>query len=178
MMKNEIVLPGKLVEQNRIRNELKQYYKINFNTLKTVETIIVSSDFPYKLKILSNNVLRLRFNNITGKSGYQRTLAVLKYLEKCDVVPPVLYYDTERMTIYFPYLGQLMNKDHDKIMGNILRKLKKNWGVYLLKDGQVQNKMPSNTGMINPMDENTAWLFDFTNPNWVVDRDTPYIMSN
>jgi hypothetical protein len=177
-MKDEIVQPGKLVEQNRIRNELKKYYKINFDNLKTVESITLSHESPYKLKILSNNVLRLRFNS-TVKSAYQRTLAILKYLDKCDAVPPVLHFDTERLTICFPYLGQLMNKsNHDKIMGNILKKLKKNWGVYLLKDGQVQNKMPPNSGMINPIDENVAWLFDFTNPNWVVDRDTTYLMSN
>jgi hypothetical protein len=162
------------VEKYRIQEEIKKYDKVNFENLKTVETLEVPDGTPYKLKIMSNDVLRLRFEP-TGNKAYHRIISILKYLDKCDLVPRLLYFDNDRYTIYLPYYGNLLDKNQEKSLGLLLRKLKRNWGVYLVKDRQVQNTLPTNSAMIR---DKRVWLFDFSSPDWIVDRDRPYPMIN
>lgn len=165
------------VEKWRIQDEIRRYDRINFGGLEVVSSIdLPDSVTSFKLKLMTNDILRVKFDPTASKS-FHRAISILKYLDKCDLVPRLLHFDNSKLTIFMPYYGRLMTKKNpDNLLGLLLRKLKRNWGVYLLKNGQIQNTIPAHSGMINS--QKRVWLYDFSSPDWVVDRDRPYPMIN
>ena len=160
-------------ERHRVQAEIKKYENVDFNALESIEQIIHPS---FKsVRIMSNQVLKLKFDASSNKE-FTRTISILRYLQNCDLTPRLLNWNVEKRILYLPYYGELLKKDGSRKLSILLRKLKRNWGVYLVKDGQVQNSLSTNAAMIDSNDR--IWIFDFTSPYWVVDREQTYPMVN
>lgn len=168
-----------LKERDRIVKEIQKYTNVNFEKLQVVKVLCDSADHLDSIKLMENNIIRIRFKPVQ-KSSFNQQILILKYLNKCDITPRLLHFNSNKQTVYLPYYGDppLNTPENRRNLSLIVRKLKRNWGVYQLKNGQVLNSIKPHTAMLSSKLNNRFFLYDFTAPEWVVDRNRSYPMIN
>jgi len=167
-----------LQERERVVREIQRYGNINYEKLNVQKVLCDSAHYLDSIKLMEHDVIRIRFKP-NQKSSYHQLISILKYLEKCDLTPRILHFNTNKQTVYLPYYGDpaLKTSQNHRTLGLMLRKLKRNWGVYLLKNGQILNSLKPHAAMYSHK-LNRFFIYDFTSPDWVVDRDRSYPMIN
>jgi hypothetical protein len=173
-----------LSERARINQEIKKYRGVDFENLKVLKVLVENQpNVPVlfeSIKLCEKGVIRIRFDgsNQEQVKAFNRMVRILKYLEKCDATPRLLYFNANKPVIFLPYYGDPPEKHQmNRRLTIELRKLKRNWGVYMLKDGQVVSKIkPAKSMYFSKLDR--LFIYDFTSSKWVVDRDREYPMCN
>ena len=165
-------------EKLRIINEIKRYKHTDFDNLIAREVISENDGKCKSIKIMEENVLRIKYDENDNEQikRFHRVVAILKHLENCNLTPRLLYFNANKLSIYLPYYGNIPeNTPENKIqIGFLIKKLKRNWGVYRIKDGKVSNSAKPNEFMIDP--HNRLYLFDFNSFDWIIDKNKSYPM--
>lgn len=171
------------IERERLRvvKEIKKYRNVNFDALDVIKTISENDGKCKSIKVMDKEVLRIKYDENDGEQvrRFHRIITILRYLENCDMTPRLLYFNVSKLSIYMPYYGDIIinpTESQNRQIGYLIKKLKRNWGVYRIKDGKVMNNGKPNEFM---MDKNgRMYLYDFNATGWIVDKDKPYPMKN
>ena len=171
-------------EKQRIINEIKKYRNVNFDGLEVVKTLLdekmIKSTNCKSIKIMEKDVMRIKYdeNNPEQVKRFHRMIMILRHLENCDMVPRLLYFNGAKLTIYIPYYGDIPDDtvDNQRQIGFLIKKLKRNWGVYKIKDGKVMNTTKRDELMMDK--KGRLYIYDFNSLSWIVDKDKKYPMKN
>lgn len=169
-----------LIHNNQNKKENFQrwtnYHKLDFDTLKSQKDLVKDLSYCESIKLMDHNIIRKRYDlsNQDQKKAFKREIAIYKYLHLCRFVPPLLYYNPVKGTIFIPYCGKIAKpKDKNRVILKALMSiLSKEWGVTL---NPTKNPNPNPT-----VDEQLNWcmidheqshhyIFDFSHPNWKVE---------
>lgn len=168
--------------RDKVVKMIKRVRNLKFDDLKSKEVFYQgddSSNFE-SIKLMEKNVLRKRYDvkNPNHLKSFQRDLAIWKYLKDCDMVPPLLYYNPEKLTIYFPNMGKIPNKTPEisRKTSLMVRKLKRDWGVYRIKDNKIVSDLKPYQTLMD--DKGKGYIIDFSSSGWEVDRGKTYPMKN
>lgn len=158
----------------------KNYYKLDFDALKSKKNLITEHPFCESVKLMEQNVIRKRYdlNNSEHKKAFKREVAIYKYLNLCRFVPPLLHINPTKGTIYIPYCGTIAKpKDKNRIiLRALMRVLSQEWGVTLESSTNINQSNPRNSDQDDQLnwllinkEQSHHYIFDFSHPNWKVE---------